>query len=206
MRLPTLLLTLFMVCIMASCVKEKTDTVTVTKYDTLNHTVLRYTDTLNLNVTDTVFRLLEDTVSASVDGTPYFFNTYSDMTITTYPEGLTESTQSYHEFSVSAHDSAGDYLGISIATTDSFLIPNKTYGSIGDNTSIVGINYINATTEYETGYGFATASTVGPTSATITSINGDEITGTFQGNVYYDFDVTNPDKRVISNGLFKAVF
>jgi hypothetical protein len=199
MKTTSLILGLFIasIIIITSCTKTKIETVTVTKIDTLN-------------LKDTTVQLLPDTISFLAGGSPYTLTNYSALTTESLLGWNGNPAIPYHILAFQAQDSFnnidGNAMNIEIFTTNGSLLSNKTYGALGDTTSGVIINFYNDTMNVNGNYyGSVDYPSISPT-VTITSINGNAISGTFQGALYYNADTTGNNKTVVTNGRFSAFY
>ncbi|HMG83151.1 MAG TPA: hypothetical protein VK559_08965 [Ferruginibacter sp.] len=217
MKLPIPILGLFIGCIIiASCTKEKTNTVTVIKVDTINHTdTANAIDTIThttfaFPVNDSTVQLSADSISESIDGTPDLFTYFSTMDLRTIIGWNGDPAKPFHIFAMQAQDdannAAANYLYITINTTDNYLIANKTYGTIGDSTSTVTFTLNDASFGSSFGSEFSGKYSQGPSIATIKSISSNEITGTFQGTLFANNDSTGSNKKMLTNGKFNVLY
>lgn len=187
MRIKILLLSSIVALIaFASC--KKTNTVTVTKL-----------------IEDSVLKTSADTLSASFNDTSYLvYNENWGETGADYGWRGNDSTK-YYYFETGAQDSTDNnynYLEVDIYTLNGLLSVNKTYGLTSDTTTEIYLYFYNNAGGYFESNGYKQA----PATATITSISGNVITGTFSGTLFQYGDTTSTYKKVVTNGKFTSVF
>ncbi|HMG82014.1 MAG TPA: hypothetical protein VK559_03185 [Ferruginibacter sp.] len=134
-----------------------------------------------------------NTISATVDGKSYVFNTRPD-----FYTGI-DTTESY--FDGSAEDSATSYLDVYFQTLGKPLTTGTYLSGTGDS-------LYNAYLEFDSSggndyYGSTLKVSDAPITIKVTTFDGNQVQGTFQGTVYENNDTTE-SSVVITNGKFNG--